>query len=83
MPIVPEGGFGPHPADLPPVLILPGRNGVFMMNERKQKTLPHYGRRFLILGLGIFVTIPMYVAIIGDVGVLLAATLNALRALRA
>ncbi len=38
--------------------------------------------KFLILGLGIFVTIPMYLAIIGDVGVLLAATLNALRALR-
>ena len=49
----------------------------------KQNIIASLAVKFLILGLGIFVTIPMYVAIIGDVGVLLAATLNALRALRA
>ena len=49
----------------------------------KQNIVASLAVKFLILGLGIFVTIPMYVAIIGDVGVLLAATLNALRALRA
>ncbi len=38
--------------------------------------------KFVILGLGIFVSIPMYIAILGDVGVLLAATMNALRALK-
>lgn len=38
--------------------------------------------KFLILALGLFVTIPMYLAVIGDVGMLLVATLNALRALK-
>ena len=38
--------------------------------------------KFVILGLGIFISIPMYIAILGDVGVLLAATMNALRALK-
>ncbi len=37
--------------------------------------------KFLILILGLFITIPMYLAVIGDVGMLLVATLNALRAL--
>ena len=39
--------------------------------------------KFLILILGLFITIPMYLAVIGDVGMLLVATLNALRALKA
>ncbi len=39
--------------------------------------------KFLILILGLFITIPMYLAVIGDVGMLLIATLNALRALKA
>ena len=48
----------------------------------KQNITASLAVKFLILGLGIFVSIPMYIAIIGDVGVLLAATLNALRALK-
>lgn len=38
--------------------------------------------KFAILGVSVFVKMPMYVAIAGDVGVLLLATLNALRAWR-
>ena len=37
------------------------------------------GVKFAILLAGIFTRLPMYVAIVGDVGVLLACTLNALR----
>lgn len=62
---------------------LPSALGIARRTVRiaKENIVISLAVKFLILILGLFITIPMYLAVIGDVGMLLIATLNALRAL--
>ena len=62
---------------------LPSALGIARRTVRiaKENIVISLAVKFLILILGLFITIPMYLAVIGDVGMLLVATLNALRAL--